>query len=475
MDTAFNFKSENKAAKTKLIAPITISIFDLFKIGPGPSSSHTIGPMLAARYFRQALLEEEGLLEQGDKVRVFLYGSLSATGMGHGTDRAILAGLLDWQPEDCDPERFNALWKKQHEYCLSLPGKEVLFSKEDLIFGPVEHDYAYSNTMLFQWSRGEEILFERIFFSVGGGFVTWPEKLEEEAIAAQMPSVPYPYTSMAQIKKILEKEKLVLHRLVMLNEMSISGLSEDEINARLRRMINVMEDAVNRGLKTRGILPGEIGLARKAADIYRAAMSFPDTPGQFLKCLCAYCLAAAEENAAGNLVVTAPTSGSSGVIPGIVHMLKHHFDYDDETLAKGLMAAAAIGNLVKHNASISGAEVGCMGEIGTASAMGAALFAYVFVLDVRVVEIAAEIALEHHLGLTCDPVGGYVQIPCIERNAMGGAKSYIAYFLASSGMPESHKISLDRVIRAVAETGQDMSNKYKETSMGGLALGISEC
>jgi L-serine dehydratase len=319
--------------------------------------------------------------------------------------------------------------------------------------------------------RGEgNLLFDMEYYSVGGGFIQWKGWEEPE-----VKEPPYPYKSMDELKALLKKHDLPVHTLMIENEKVISGLSEEEIYERLDSIINTMCSAVERGIHTTGVLPGTIELQRKSPKVYERAKGQSKRHDRFLVYLNAYCLAASEENAAGHLHVTAPTSGASGVIPGVLYLMRKHYKNSLSDLRKGLLAAAAIGFLVKHNASISGAEMGCMGEVGTASAMGAAMISYLNDCDIRCMEVAAEIAIEHHLGMTCDPVGGYVQIPCIERNAVGGVKAYNAYLLASSGIPDSQKVTLDKVIDVMRETGRDMSKKYKETSQGGLALSMTEC
>jgi L-serine dehydratase len=280
---------------------------------------------------------------------------------------------------------------------------------------------------------------------------------------------------MNELKRLLVDENVSLHRLMLENEKALTGATEEEIYDRLGAINDTMCAAVDRGLNSSGQLPGSINLTRKAPIVYNRAKSMPNSPDSFLILLNSYALAASEENAAGNIVVTAPTSGASGVLPGVIYMLRHQFHFRGKRILDAMLAATAIGFLVKHNASISGAEAGCMGEVGTASGMAAALISYGSGYGIDVLEAAAEIALEHHLGMTCDPVGGYVQIPCIERNAVGAVKAYNAYLLASSGDPLNQKVTLDQVIKTMRETGRDMSKKYKETSQGGLALNMTEC
>lgn len=450
---------------------ITTSVFDLFKIGPGPSSSHTIGPMRIGRHFlnmMQVLPHEDR--SRIDRIEVRLYGSLSATGKGHGTDRAVIAGLLDWMPEETDPEEFLTLLDNDAQYLLPLDGSTVQISARCIVFDEVVHDFDFSNTMVLNAYDGADIVVTQRYYSVGGGFIQW-DGMESE----DRGEVPYPYRNMKELKAQLAEHDLELHELIIRNEMAITGRSREDIREDMLRIMEAMDRAVARGISTEGVLPGSIGLSRKSPVVYKRAQELIDSPDRFLIFLNAYALAASEENAAGNIVVTAPTSGASGVIPGVLYMLRHHFHYPIDAIVDSMFAAATIGFLMKHNASISGAEAGCMGEVGTASGMAAAMLSYCASHRISNVECAAEIAIEHHLGMTCDPVGGYVQIPCIERNAVGAVKAYNAYLLATSGDNSKQKITLDQVIDVVRETGKDMSKKYKETSQGGLALNLTEC
>jgi L-serine dehydratase len=451
--------------------PVTTSVFELLKIGPGPSSSHTIGPMRAGFDFMHLIRElPEPDRLAADSLEVRLFGSLSATGEGHGTPRAILSGMLGSQPDACSSDTLEQFMDKDRTFDLDLGGKTLPFAPGMIIMDAIQHEYAHPNTMIFRLRAGDRVLLERIYYSVGGGFLRW-EGWEEPERGEPV----YPYATMAELKAHLRANSLRLHELILANEMAITGASEEEVNLGLDHIVAVMEQAVESGIQATGVLPGPIGLQRKAAVMYaRAKQEYFQGPG-FLKAINAYALAASEENAAGHCVVTAPTCGAAGVIPGILFMLKRHMGSLQTELREGLLAACAIGFLCKHNASISGAEVGCQGEVGVASAMGAALIAYARGYRFQVTENAAEIALEHHLGLTCDPVGGFVQIPCIERNAMGAVKAFNAYLIASTLDESYQKVDLDKAIRAMAQTGRDMSNKYKETSEAGLALSFTEC
>lgn len=454
--------------------PITTSIFDLFKVGPGPSSSHTIGPMKAAFDFLLRLRQlpvSEQLRATG--IHIHLYGSLSATGKGHGTDRAIVAGLLGWQPETTDPDALLRLLKDPSDtYAIHLGQALVSVNYLDIFFEKKRYDSPYANTMVLRLLAGDEVMAEEEYYSVGGGFIL---RKGEVVRAFSVEQVPYPYSTMKELKAHLTAHNLPLEILLLTNEMALTGRTAREVNQKIDQILDFMHRAVRRGLRHKGTLPGAIKLRRKAPMLFKQAQGLAQSADSFLIFLNAYCLAASEENAAGGIVVTAPTSGASGVIPGLTYLAKNHFHYDKATLRNGMWAAAAVGFLVKHNASISGAEMGCMGEIGTASAMGAALLTYCAGKSMAAVEAAAEIGIEHHLGMTCDPIGGYVQIPCIERNAMGAVKAYNAFLLASSGSPSLQKISFDSVIKVMKATGRDMSTRYKETSEAGLALSATEC
>ena len=452
---------------------ITTSVFDLFKIGPGPSSSHTIGPMKAGYDFVQRVNAVPVPSGNALRIEVHLYGSLSATGKGHGTDRAVIGGLLGWVPETVDPVAFTALLKKPDDtYTVQVSGHPVMLTAASVIFQRVRYDSPHPNTVIFKLLADEEVLHQEEYYSVGGGFI-----LRKGAVAGSGSTVepPYPYATMKELKEHLKAHHLTLTELLLRNEEAISGLDRKQIFKKIDDILDTMHRAVKRGLKQKGELPGNIRLRRKAPVLFTQARSSAATSDSFMVFLNAYCMAASEENAAGNMVVTAPTSGASGVIPGVTYLLKNHYHYDKQKIREGMLAAAVIGFLIKHNASISGAEMGCMGEIGSASAMAAAMLAHCAGRSIETIEVAAEIAIEHHLGMTCDPIGGYVQIPCIERNAMGAIKAYNAYLIASSGNPGDQKITLDSVIKVMRATGRDMSKKYKETSEAGLALSATEC
>jgi L-serine dehydratase len=453
---------------------INTSIFDLFKVGPGPSSSHTIGPMKAAFDFLTEInCLPTSLVSKTLQIEIYLYGSLSATGKGHGTDRAIIAGLMGWKPDACDPVKFLKILKNPDEkYPVQFHEQSIEVNVNNFFFQKGKYDSPHVNTMVLKLKKGESILLEHEYYSIGGGFIY---RKGEKQNPKKTIDIPFPYTTMKELKAHLNKEKISLSELMLANEMALTNTSKKEIEQKIDTILDFMHKAVKRGLKDKRVLPGTIKLRRKAPLLYERAKNLAITSDSFLIFLNAYCLAASEENAAGNIVVTAPTSGASGVIPGITYLIKNHFHYSASLMRDGMWAAAAIGFLVKHNASISGAEMGCMGEIGTASAMAAAMLTYCATKNINDMESAAEIGIEHHLGMTCDPIGGYVQIPCIERNAMGAVKSYNAFLLATSGDSSLQKISFDSVIKVMKATGKDMSKKYKETSEAGLALSATEC
>ena len=453
---------------------ISTSIFDLFKVGPGPSSSHTIGPMKAAKDFLSRIRTLKNISNFA-KIEITLYGSLAATGKGHGTDRAILAGLLNKSPEECEPEWFSNLFSKIDEkYFIEIDSQKINFSLSNIHFEKGRFDFPHPNTLIMQFSDESKLYLQEEYYSIGGGFII----RKGETKSDNDKNIPHPYSTMNELKDEIKKSNLTLPELIVENEIAISNHTREEIYFKIENIINFMISAVDRGLVAEGVLPGSIQLHRKAKSLFQKAKSQTSEHDSFLVYLNAYCEAASEENAAGNIVVTAPTSGASGVIPGIIYFLKIHQKISNQKLIDAMLVAATMGFLVKHNASISGAEMGCMGEIGTASAMAASMLAFCANQSVEVIESAAEIAIEHHLGMTCDPIGGYVQIPCIERNAMGAVKAYNAYLLASSGNQSFQKISLDNVIKVMKATGEEMSRKYKETSeagLAGLSLGATEC
>jgi L-serine dehydratase len=454
--------------------PITTSVFELFSIGPGPSSSHTMGPMRAGLDFL-ARCRDLTLAQRNRAVRfeARLFGSLAATGRGHGTDRALLAGLLGYAPESCPPGLLADLDPAAgREMALSSRegGPRLALRPEDLVFDTLDHRHPHSNTLVLRLlDAAGSALFERTYYSVGGGSIAFKRQREQPR-----PEPPFPFASMAELKERMHRRRRRLPDLMAENEMALSGLDRAGLDAGLDRVLDAMLASVDRGLSASGRLPGPVGLFRKAGTLYRNSLS-REHRDRFLLALNAFAVAAAEENAAGHTIVTAPTAGSCGVAAGCVYLLKALFRLPRDAQRRALLAGAAIGLLARHNASVSGAEVGCQGEIGVASAMAAAMLAQAAGLGVRIVENAAEIALEHHLGLTCDPVGGYVQIPCIERNAMGAVKAYNAYLIAAAEIPAHHKVDFDAALSAMAATGKDMDKRYKETAKGGLAVSVVKC
>ena len=461
---------------------ITTSIFDLLKTGPGPSSSHTIGPMKAGADFARCLGElDAALLAKAKGLRVHLLGSLSATGEGHGTDRAVLVGLMGYEPDNCPPSLLNDILDMPKEERLTkIKGQAGLpIGLDNVDFGPIHHEYPFSNTLIIELLAvqypGErpplpdEVIFSKEYYSVGGGFLQWKGWQPEER-----GNPCHIYSDMAEFKSCMSVSGKSLEQVVLENEMSITGNSAISIKQKLDALLDIMLDTVKRGTQTQGRLPGPINLSRKSGHLLEKASSLNEFE-KMLVCLNSYAYGAAEENAAGNLIVTAPTCGAAGVLPAIAAYLNNHLNLSRQAQREGLMAATVIGFIAKHNAGISGAEVGCQGEIGVATAMAAAMIAQAHGNNYQIVENAAEIALEHQLGLTCDPVGGYVQIPCIERNAVGAVKALNAAMIAGNEDPAAHMVSLDATIKAMNEIGREMSHKFKETSTGGLAVSMAEC
>ncbi|MBU1332561.1 MAG: L-serine ammonia-lyase [Gammaproteobacteria bacterium] len=459
---------------------MAISVFDLFKIGIGPSSSHTVGPMRAAALFVGALRERR-LLERAARVQVRLYGSLSATGVGHGSDRAVIMGLMgDW-PDQIDPAEIEpriAQLLERNELLLggerALPfvwSRDMQLLDENLPYHP--------NAMtLGAFGEGGELLHENTYYSVGGGFVVDAEQAATGQLDQDHTHLPYDFDSAEQLLQLCQSNNLRISELMMANEKA--WRSEAEIRSGLMRLWQAMRDCVEQGLKHEGILPGGLNVKRRAAKLHRSLqeMSKPNVIGSTLsgmEWVNLFALAVNEENAAGGRMVTAPTNGAAGIIPAVLHYyVRFSPAVSEANVVDYLLAAAAIGILCKKNASISGAEVGCQGEVGSACAMAAAGLAEILGASPAQVENAAEIGLEHNLGLTCDPVGGLVQVPCIERNAIAAVKAINAAQMALRGDGE-HFISLDRVIRTMRDTGADMHDKYKETSRGGLAVSAIEC
>jgi len=451
------------------------SIFEIFKVGIGPSSSHTVGPMRAARDF-VVRLADQGLLPCIGRVQADLYGSLALTGHGHGTDRAILLGLSGEVPDQIDPAAIEPrLATIRSTRQLSLNGIHPVHFEEasDLLFHKDKILKGHSNGMRFSAfdARGAEVA-SAVYYSIGGGFIV---REGEEAAAKALSPVPFPFTSADQLLRIGEEQGLAFWQIALANEMTWNP--ESEVRARVRRIWDVMQECVKRGLATEGTLPGGLNVRRRAPRLAKKLSakegSEPLAPMDWVN---AYAMAVNEENAAGGRVVTAPTNGAAGIIPAVAHYYMRFVPgASEEGLFRYFLTAGAIGILYKENASISGAEVGCQGEVGVACSMAAGGMVAALGGNNRQAESAAEMGMEHNLGMTCDPIGGLVQIPCIERNAMGAVKAINASRIAMDEEGE-HKVSLDQVIKTMYETGRDMQSRYKETSLGGLAtLNIIEC
>lgn len=450
-----------------------LNALDLFTVGIGPSSSHTVGPMRAARLFALEL-ESAGVLASVATIQITLYGSLGATGAGHGTTNALIAGLAGETAENCDPVAVLGAWAAAVEAGqISVLGHHMPLAESDLKFEPRTHLPRHSNGMLFEaFNSAGSVLLSRQYFSVGGGFVEG-----DEAPLMIDTDVPYAFSSAVELLEICEREGLTIAQVVRAN--AVAQIGEPAADAKLKSVWAAMSNCVESGLRGRGNLPGYLAVPRRAASM---AAALREREADFVphselsnEWLQAYAIAVNEENAAGMRVVTAPTNGAAGIIPAVGYFAKQFKKVSDERLANEfLLTAAGIGSLYKMNASISGAEAGCQGEVGSACSMAAGGLAAVLGGTVRQIENAAEIAMEHNLGLTCDPVGGFVQLPCIERNAIAAGTAVAAVRLALIG-DGSHKISLDTVIETMRQTGLDMSTKYKETSMGGLAVNVIEC
>jgi L-serine dehydratase len=459
---------------------MAISVFDLFKIGIGPSSSHTVGPMRAALLFATGL-RDQGLLGQTVAIKADLFGSLGATGKGHGSDKAVMLGLEGEAPDTVDPDGIAArLARIREEKTLNiLNTHRINFVESDHMTFHRRRALPYHpNGMSFSaLSADGSELYSKIYYSVGGGFVVNKEAAEADRLKQDDTQLPYPFKSGADILALCNQHKLSISQLMLENEKV--WRSEAEIREGLLTIWGAMRACVKRGCSEEGVLSGGLKVRRRAAELYRKLSSQPEAslrdPLTTLDWVNLYALAVNEENAAGGRVVTAPTNGAAGIIPAVLHYYAGFLPgADDDGVVRFLLTAAAIGILYKENASISGAEVGCQGEVGVACSMAAGGLAEVMGGTVEQVENAAEIGMEHNLGLTCDPVGGLVQVPCIERNAMGSVKAINAARIALRG-DGKHFVSLDKVIKTMRDTGADMKLKYKETSRGGLAVNVIEC
>jgi L-serine dehydratase len=458
------------------MSAIDLSVFDLLKIGPGPSSSHTIGPMRAACDFLLAARAlPPDMVARAAGVEVRLFGSLSATGRGHGTTRAVLAGLLGRAPESCPPEFLEELGASPDAVrVMDLGAARVPLSAASVVYDSVVHPHPCPNTLVIRLLAADgATLFEREYASPGGGFIQVVGPFSSSPEPRGVPA--HPYTTMRELRLRLAESGLPLHRLMLENETAVTGADEAVILAGLDTVLRVMDEAVQAGLAAEGVLPGPIGLQRKARHLYERSQLSRRTHENIIGQMCAFAFAAAEENAAGHIIVTAPTCGAAGIIPAMARIMRERLGLTEAAVREGLLAAVAVGFLAKRNATIAGAEGGCQAEIGVASAMAAAMLAHATGHGPDVVENAAETALEQHLGMTCDPVGGYVQIPCIERNAMSAVKAYTAFVIASDVQPGKYKVGLDQAIATMKATGHDMDCRYKETAQGGLAAIVSNC
>ena len=460
---------------------MTISALDLFKVGIGPSSSHTVGPMRAGARFVQALAAA-GQLAAVRRVCVRLYGSLAATGVGHGTDRAGVAGLLGHQPDQVDPDVLaRAVDAVRQGGRLCLGGEhEIAFDwAQDLQWTPVNLPRHPNAMRLSAHGADDAPLLQNTYYSIGGGFVIDDAQADAADAGASSRAVELPFDSAEQLLALCRQHQLRVADVVLRNERA--WRPEADTRAALLHLWDVMRQCVARGLRQEGTLPGGLGVPRRAPAMYRALNARDARPNLITQTFAAmdwvdlYALAVNEENAAGGRVVTAPTNGAAGIVPAVLHyFMQFQRGAGDDDVVDYLLAATAVGALLKQNASISGAEVGCQGEVGSACAMAAAGLTQVLGGTPEQVENAAEIGLEHNLGLTCDPVAGLVQVPCIERNAMGAIKAINAAQLALAGNGQ-HKVKLDAAIRTLRDTGRDMLDKYKETSRGGLAVAYTAC
>ena len=452
--------------------PIMTTLDEFYKMGPGPSSSHTMGPMrITYDFFQRVSKLPEDQLQRATALKVHLFGSLSATGKGHGTDRASLAGLLGKAPATCPPQFLDGLAANPDEvHKVTIGPKTLDLTLKDVIFDAPKGDFPHPNTMTAKLLAGNESLYELEYYSVGGGFIEWkgykpPDKGQPK----------YPFEHARELKKYLIDDKIPLPQLLLANELAISGKSEKDIWELLDQVAEVMVRGVDTGLTVESVLPGPIKLHSKAAAMQRSLKTTTKgAAGRVITQVASYGFAMGEENARGHIIVTAPTAGSAGIIPAVVKSLRD-LKTPTQQIRNGFLAAAAIGYLCKHNATLSGAEGGCQAEVGVGSSMGAAMIAQALGASPKVVSNAAESALEHHLGMTCDPVAGYVQVPCIERCAYGAVKAWTAYCIASEEIPEERRVDLDTTVAAMALTAKEMNSKYKETSEGGLAVSVVLC
>jgi L-serine dehydratase len=458
---------------------MSISLFDLFSIGIGPSSSHTCGPMLAANEFIQ-LLKENNVFDNAARVKTELYGSLALTGKGHGTDKAILNGLESKTPESVVPE---SMVPRMQEICatnqLLLGGTKPIpfIENRDFILFQKKQLPKHTNGLRFTaYDTQDQMILTQVYYSIGGGFITTEEMFGQTPHESQ--PQPFPFETAKQLLQHCKTQQLSIAELMMRNE--LTWRNKDAIEREILEIAEAMNRCIENGCQHPGILPGGLNVKRRAPELYQKLIKKQGIPSIYedsdiMNHLNLYAMAVNEENAAGGRIVTAPTNGAAGIIPAVLKYCQHaHEKWSNQDIYTYFLTAAAIGILYKKGASISGAEVGCQGEVGVASSMAAAALTAVLGGTIEQVENAAEIAMEHHLGLTCDPIAGLVQIPCIERNAMGSVKAVNASRMALIGDGQHH-VSLDKVIKTMKQTGMDMQSIYKETSLGGLAVNHPEC
>lgn len=456
-----------------------ISVFDMFSVGIGPSSSHTVGPMRAAKDFCQ-LLKQQDKFSQTDQIKAELFGSLGQTGKGHGTGKAVILGLLGLEPETIEVKTVDKLLADVEQSCtLKLDNQHlVAFPKEGAIqFHRRKTLPLHANGMTIHALSNKQIISSQSYYSIGGGFVLREQdfvEAKDSAVEAALTPVKYDFSSANTLVALCKEQGLSVSALMMENE--ACRQPKEQVKSKLWALWEVMLESVNNGIDHEGILPGGLKVTRRAPSLYRRLQSEQTSdPMQAMDWVNLFAMAVNEENAAGGRVVTAPTNGAAGIIPAVLcYFDKFVRPVNQDIVCRYLLTAAAIGILYKKNASISGAEVGCQGEVGVACSMAAGALTEIIGGSVDAVENAAEIGMEHNLGLTCDPVGGLVQVPCIERNAMGAIKAINASRLALRGSGQ-HKVSLDKVIKTMWDTGNDMKSKYKETARGGLAVNIIEC
>jgi L-serine dehydratase len=461
-------------AKKSTKGPVMTTVDEFYKVGPGPSSSHTIGPMrITYDFYQRCAKLPADQLAKATALRVHLYGSLSATGKGHGTERAALAGIIGKEPATINPLFLDELAAKPDQtFPVKLGSSTFNASLKDVVYDAQKGDFPHPNTMTCKLLAGDQVLLEQEYYSVGGGFIEWKGYQPPKKGAPK-----YPYSKMKELLAHAEKNGLSVAQVAMANEVAVSGKSEAEINAFLDKISTAMVNIVKSGLDAPpGTLPGPIKLKTKAGEVYRRATDDKYQAQRAVGVVAAYALAGSEENARGHLVVTAPTGGSAGVLPAVVYVLgEGGRKLPQEKIREGLLAAACVGYLCKHNATLAAAEGGCQAEIGVASAMAAALISQAHDFPPQVIANAAESALEHHLGMTCDPVAGFVQIPCIERCAFGAVKAWTGFMIASNEIAANRRVDFDTTVDAMALTAKEMNGKYKETSEGGLAVSLALC